>query len=215
MSPPDLPARRLLHAPSVDARPDADVVTMVHMDRQFVFGYGSLAAERAFVPTRQPRAEGFVADLPGFARGWGVAMDNRRDLPGYKYYTAADGTRPEVCVAFLDLTPAADASVNGLCLPVDDAQLERLDRRERNYARVEVSDRLEAGGRVWVYLGTAQARERLRSARRAGMAVIDAGYRSAVQAAFAALGAGEYAACATSLAPGELPVVALSRHELP
>jgi hypothetical protein len=64
-------------------------------------------------------------------------------------------------------------------------------------------------------VGTPEARERLRSARRAGLAVIDAGYRNAVQAAFAALGADEYAACAASLSPGGLPVVELTRHELP
>ena len=30
-------------------------------------------------------------------------MDNTRDLPGYKYYVAPDGTRPAVFVAFLDV----------------------------------------------------------------------------------------------------------------
>ncbi len=187
------------------------------MGRDFVFGYGSLAAELPFVPGREPRDEGFVADLPGFARGWGVAMDNRRDLPGYKYYTATDGTRPPVFVSFLDVAPVAgDAAVNGLCLPVDAARLGRLDLRERNYSRLDVSDRIDAGGaRVWVYEGTPAARERLRGARGDGRAVIDAGYLEAVGRAFAALGAHELALCRPSLAPGDLPVVELVRHELP
>ena len=186
------------------------------MTRQFVFGYGSLAAELPFVPGREPRGEGFVADLPGFARGWGVAMDNRRDLPGYKYYTASDGTRPQVFVSFLDVTPAhRSVSVNGLCLPVDGEQLTRLDRRERNYMRLDVSDRIDAGGaRVWVYVGTPAARERLRGARRAGSALIAAAYLRTVEAGFAALGAEELAHCRPSLAPGDLPVVELARHEL-
>jgi hypothetical protein len=186
------------------------------MPRQFVFGYGSLAAELPFVPGREPADEGFVADLPGFARGWGVAMDNRRDLPGYKYYTAPDGTRPPVFVSFLDIAPAARAAaVNGLCLPVDADQLRRLDRRERNYARCDVSDWIDAGGaRVWVYVGTPTARRRLRDARHDGLAVIDASYRRAVEAAFAALGADELARCRSSLAPGGLPLVELVRHEL-
>jgi hypothetical protein len=187
------------------------------MRRDFVFGYGSLAAELSVVPDREPRDEGFLADLRGFARGWGVAMDNRRDLPGYKYYTAADGTRPHVCVSFLDVASAAeDVSVNGLCLPVDADELTRLDRRERNYGRSEVSDRIDArGARVWVYVGTRDARERLRSARRAGSAVIEAAYLRAVEAAFANLGEAESAASAPSLAPGELPVVELTRHDVP
>lgn len=186
------------------------------MHRQFVFGYASLAADLPFVPGREPRDEGFVTDLPGFARGWGVAMDNRRDLPGYKYYTAPDGTRPPVFVSFLDVTPAdGSAAVNGLCLPVDAAKLARLDRRERNYARLDVSDRIgTGGGQVWVYVGTPGARRRLRDARLDGLAVIDATYRRAVEAAFTALGAEELARCRPSLAPGDLPVVELIRHEL-
>jgi hypothetical protein len=186
------------------------------MRRDFVFGYGSLAAELPFAPSRELRDEGFVADLPGFARGWGVAMDNRRDLPGYKYYTAADGSRPRVFVSFLDVVPVAGpAAVNGLCLPVDTDRLAWLDRRERNYSRVDVSDRIEArGARVWVYVGTPAARERLRAARRDGLAVIEASYLSAVEAAFAALGDDELTLCRPSLAPGELPVRELIRHEL-
>ncbi len=188
---------------------------MFAMPRQFVFGYGSLTAELPFVPGREPRDEGFVADLPGFARGWGVAMDNRRDLRGYKYYTAPDGSRPPVYVSFLDVTPAPGAAVNGLCLPVDDDQLARLDRRERNYSRLDVSDRIEArGARVWVYMGTPDARERLRVGRHGGLAVIDATYLSAVESAFAALGDEELELCRPSLAPDELPVVELVRHEL-
>jgi Gamma-glutamyl cyclotransferase, AIG2-like len=187
----------------------------MRMPRQFVFGYGSLAAELTFVPSRELRDDGFVAELPGFARGWGVAMDNRRDLPGYKYYTAADGSRPPVFVSFLDVAPTAAAAVNGLCLPVDDDRLAQLDRRERNYSRLDVSDRIEArGARVWVYAGTPAARERLRVARRDGLAVIDAIYLSAVERAFAALGANELALCRPSLASGDLPVVELVRNEL-
>jgi hypothetical protein len=166
-------------------------------------------------PGRAPRDEGFVADLAGFARGWGVAMDNGRDLPGYKYYTAADGTRPPVFVSFLDVAPAAGgATVNGLCLPVDAAQLARLDRRERNYLRLDVSDRIDAGGaRVWAYVGTPAARGRLAGARGDGRAVIDAGYLRAVERAFAALGADELELCRPSLDPGGLPIVELVRHE--
>jgi gamma-glutamylcyclotransferase (GGCT)/AIG2-like uncharacterized protein YtfP len=186
---------------------------------QFVFGYGSLTARPGPVPTRELKEHGFVADLAGLRRTWGVAMDNCRNLPGYKYYTGADGQRPDVFVAYLDLVDAAEdpgAAVNGLCLPMDDATLEQLDRRERNYERTDVSDRVEAGGaRVWAYIGSAAARERLSEGRRAGTAVIDAGYVRTVEAGFAVLGDDELAAVRISLEPGDLPVVELSRHELP
>jgi gamma-glutamylcyclotransferase (GGCT)/AIG2-like uncharacterized protein YtfP len=182
---------------------------------EFVFGYGSLAARPQPIATREIHPRGFVAELSGARRTWGVAMDNRRDLPGYKYYTDAAGRRPGVFVAYLDLLPA-EATVNGLCLPVDGTTLLELDRRERNYARVDVSDRVDAGGaRVWVYVGTAAARRRLAQGRRTGTAVIDAGYVRAVEGAFRALGPDEHDACRPSLDPAGLPVVELVRHELP
>jgi gamma-glutamylcyclotransferase (GGCT)/AIG2-like uncharacterized protein YtfP len=186
---------------------------------QYVFGYGSLTARPGPVPTREVKERGFVADLVGLRRAWGVAMDNRRDLPGYKFYTDVAGGRPQVYVAYLDLVAAPDdpaAAVNGLCLPVDNRLLSELDRRERNYERTDVSDRITAGGaRVWAYVGSAAARERLAAGRRNGTAVIDAGYVRTVEAGFAALGAAEHAACRPSLEPGGLPVLELTRHELP
>jgi hypothetical protein len=192
---------------------------------QYVFGYGSLAARPGWagtVSTRERAEHGFVADLTGLRRTWGVAMDNRRDLPGYKYYTDADGRRPEVFVAYLDLLAAPGdpaRTVNGLCLPVDEATLEQLDRRELNYERTEVTDRLApaapGGTRIWAYIGSAAARERLAEGRRTATAVIDAGYIATVEAGFAVLGEGELAACRRSLEPGDLPVATLTRHELP
>jgi hypothetical protein len=135
-------------------------------------------------------------------------------------------------VAYLDLVPAAaappeedeaaeaevgdqSARVNGVCLPVDDAVLRQLDRRERNYERTDISERVKAGGaRVWAYIGMAEARARLAEGRRTGTAVIDAGYVATVEAGFAAFGDDELATVRTSLTPGELPVVQLTRHEL-
>ncbi|HEX3978388.1 MAG TPA: gamma-glutamylcyclotransferase family protein [Solirubrobacteraceae bacterium] len=188
----------------------------------FVFGYGSLTARPGLAVTRELKEHGFIADLAGLRRIWGVAMDNRRDLPGYKYYTDAGGRRPDVFVAYLDLVQVPEdpaAKVNGLCLPVDDAALEQLDLRERNYERTDVSDRVASGAldgaRVWAYIGMAAARERLAEGRRTGTAVIDAGYVRTVEAGFGVLGDDELAAVRASLEPGDLPVAELTRHELP
>jgi cation transport regulator ChaC len=189
---------------------------------QFVFGYGSLVAPPKAGAARRWHPDGFVADLRGFRRAWGVAMDNRRDLPGYKYYTDPGGARPAVFVCFLDVAPAIgdDARVNGLCVPVGAAELAALDVRERNYERVEVTDAVwvdgeRVPGRVWTYAGRAEARERLRRGVASGTAVIDGGYLRAVRAGFASLGEAEGRACAASLDPGAVPVVELVRHELP
>lgn len=182
----------------------------------FVFGYGSLAIVPGIVPGRAFAADGFVVDLAGFQRSWGAAMDNRRDLPGYKYYTDDRGRRPEVYVAYLDIRRRAQASVNGVCIPVNDDRLAEIDARERNYERVDVSDRLGLDGvRVWTYVASAAGRGRLTRGRKLGRAVIDANYLGLVRGAFQLLGAAEYEACAPSLAPGDLRVVDLTRVDLP
>jgi hypothetical protein len=123
-----------------------------------------------------------------------------------------------VFVAFLDLQPGEDGggSVNGVCVPVGATELARLDRRERNYVRIDVSDRIAAAGaRVWAYAGSPDGRARLHAGRQAGTAFIAAAYLRGVEAAFAALGDDEHRRCRPSLAPGGLPVAELIRHELP
>jgi hypothetical protein len=185
--------------------------------REYVFGYGSLAAGQLML-SREQRANGFIADLCGMRRGWGVAMDNRVDLPGYKCYLDDQGRRPPVSVCFLDIVEdVPQAQVNGVCLPVAAADLAALDRRERNYDRIDVSDRLLGvdGIRVWTYRGSVDGRARFDAAVQAGTAVIQAGYVAAVRAGFMALGAVEWEACEASLEPGAMPVLELVRCELP
>lgn len=166
---------------------------------QFVFGYGSLASHGIGSPVR----------LEGYRRVWGVAMDNRMTIPGYKYYLRADGSRPEVFVAFLDIVAEAGAATEGVLFSFDDATLRGLDRRERNYDRVDVTDAVsEAPGPIWAYRGSSAGRERLRLGIVAGAAVIDRSYRDGVRAGFAEAGIGD------DLDPGGLPVVDLERIDL-
>src|SRR4051794_25328348 len=76
---------------------------------QYVFGYGSLAAD---LPGSH------AAVLRGRRRGWGVAMDNAVDVPGYKHYRLRrDGSRPRVFVAFLDLFDDPAGATIGVCVP--------------------------------------------------------------------------------------------------
>ncbi len=186
--------------------PHANIADM----RDYVFGYGSLV-------TGVPAA--FATELRGMRRGWGVAMDNRVDIPGYKCYLDAQGYRPAVSVCFLDVEadPSTTARVNGVCMEVGDAELTALDRRERNYDRVDVTDRCTAdlgGARVWTYRGSLDGRARFDAAARAGTAVIHAGYLESVRAGFRALGETEWTKAAASLQSDELPVLELVRREL-
>lgn len=168
------------------------------MGRAFVFGYGSLLEAGDGRPCR----------LLGHRRVWGVAMDNRRTLSGYKYYLAPDGYRPELFVAFLDLVREPGAAVDGVVFEVRD--LAAVDARERNYARVEVTGSLDAdhGAPVWAYVGRDESRERYAGARTAGTAVVSRAYLEGVREGFAAHG------LAFETAP-EVPVVDLERVDVP
>jgi hypothetical protein len=116
-------------------------------------------------------------------------MDNTVAVPGYKVYVAADGSRPDVCVAFLDVREQAGGWVNGTCVPVDAATLAALDERERNYVRVDVSGQVEPDlGPTWVYAGRADSRGRYRAAVAAGRCVVARPYLELVEHGFRALG---------------------------
>jgi hypothetical protein len=185
--------------------------------REFIFGYGSLVALGQLAPTRAFAPEGFVTDLRDFRRCWGVAMNNRVNLPGYKYYLDQRGQRPDLHVAFLDVRSAQGDAVNGVCLPVTRDQLAALDHRERNYVRRDVTafcDVPDEAARVWTYIGSPAGRRRLTRARSSGRAVIDRTYLAGVVEAFKCLGPGEYDMCAPSLRPDGLPLRALTRQDL-
>jgi gamma-glutamyl AIG2-like cyclotransferase len=179
-------------------------------ERHHVFGYASLVTD----------AEGHdvtTAELPGHRRVWGVATDNTRAIPGYKMYLLrSDGTRPAVYVAFLDLAPDPVLSVTGLVRAVSEEELERLDRRERNYRRVDVSGAIEGfDGRVWTYMGSHEGRERLARGREEGRAVVSRDYLEKVHAGFRRLGGEAHARFLESSALDDLPVWDLERIDLP
>ncbi|MGI8801017.1 MAG: gamma-glutamylcyclotransferase family protein [Solirubrobacteraceae bacterium] len=157
------------------------------MDRAFIFGYGSLLrrAEQPGPPVELPCV------LDGYRRGWDVAMDNTKDLAGYKFYVdRLTRERPAVFVTFLNIHRHDDARVNGVVFEVTRARLARYDDRERNYERREVGDRLSARfpGPVWAYVGTPAARRRYELAASGGRAVVGRGYYDKVLADFASFG---------------------------
>ena len=178
----------------------------------WVFGYGSLvpagvtALPAGAVPCR----------LRGWRREWGVAMDNARDLPGYKHYLTPDGERPDVMVAFLDIAPEDGAEVNGAAIPVDEAELPGLDRRERNYRRVKIGQaldrRLPGDGPVWAYIGRDASRARAALGRREGRLVVARGYYDRVARGFDVLGEGAAFERLTAAPCAPLEDLVLVRH---
>jgi len=89
--------------------------------------------------------------------------------------------------------------------------LPELDRRERNYRRVEVTDHLDTrlpdGGAVWAYVGLRASRERAARGRREGRLVVSRGYYERVRDGFAAIG--ERATFSRLTGPRRAPVADL------
>ncbi|HWH92762.1 MAG TPA: gamma-glutamylcyclotransferase family protein [Baekduia sp.] len=179
----------------------------------YVFGYASLVAA--------PGAR--RATLRGRRRVWGVAMDNSVAEPGYKVYEFPDGTRPPLAVVFLDLAQAGDdALVEGALVAVDADALALLDRRERQYERVDVTAQVAAAdgapveGTVWTYVGRGPGRARV-AAGRAGTAevAVQRAYVDLVEAAFAGLGDEALARYRATTEPPPFPVLELARIDLP
>jgi hypothetical protein len=179
----------------------------------YVFGYGSL------VTPGGERIAGLTANvLRGYRRTWNVAMDNTRAIPGYKrYLDPATGTSPPWFVVFLNIVAQAGRYVNGAVFPVSAEELVELDRRERNYGRIEVSSSLAepVDGIVWTYTGARAAVERFKTGMRAGRAVISQDYEQIVLQGFTALGDDAVREFVAVTDPRPCSVVPLQRVAVP
>ncbi len=97
----------------------------------YLFGYGSLISPESVARTlgREPDvARHKPVWLNGYERGWTV-HDMVRSGP-------ENVVRP---TAFLNIAPHAGRRCNGIAVPVKTTDLDGFDRRERCYARVDVS----------------------------------------------------------------------------
>jgi cation transport regulator ChaC len=183
---------------------------MGRLSPDYVFGYGSLA--------RDLLAEVVVARLHGYRRAFAVAADNSQEIAGYKRYRhAGDGSYPAVHVAFLDIVEDAATAVNGVLAPVAPGALADLDRRERNYDRIDVTAAIDTppDGRVWAYRGSPEGRARLDAGVVAGTAVVQRSYLDHVDAGFRRLGPGEHAHFLATSDLDSLPLLDLERVDIP
>jgi hypothetical protein len=179
-------------------------------ERDFIFGYGSLAHDLL--------AEVAVARLHGYRRVFGVAADNSRAIPGYKRYRSpADDSFPALFVAFLDIVEEPHTTTNGVLAPVDAGTLADLDRRERNYDRIDVTAAIETppNGRVWAYAGSPEGRARFAAGVADGTTVVQRAYLDHVHEGFRRLGDGEYEHFLASSELDGLPLLDLERIDMP
>jgi cation transport regulator ChaC len=161
----------------------------------FVFGYGSLVDPASASSTlgHDIAADRFrIAGLAGWRRDWNVGSD--RTSHPERTFVRADGSEFTGVTAVLGLTPARAEICTGAVLPVTTDDLARLDMRERNYDRVDVTGRVAWAGAptsrvVFAYVPRPTATARLRAAVAGGREItVRAGYVRLVEAAFTALG---------------------------
>jgi hypothetical protein len=157
---------------------------------EFVFGYGSLAGPASAAGTVGHGIRGHrPARLAGMRRAWIVGSD--AESHPERTFLRADGSVFTGVSVVLGLEPAPGRHCTGAVLAVTATDLERLDLRERNYHRTDVTGRVSWPGRpsphiVWAYLPRARATARLRSGRELR---VRAEYVAVVEAAFASMGA--------------------------
>jgi cation transport regulator ChaC len=191
-------------------------------EKFYIFGYGSLVDERELrdylneigVEAGHPKE----ARLWGYRRAWDVAMDNRENIQGYKYYRdPRSHQRPSCFVTFLNIYPSDASSTNGIAFEVPEKALAELDRRERNYKRIDVTDRFhpQLGGRVWTYIATVDGRARYNTAEHDGSAVIQEEYIAKVERAFQSRGEKFYDQYIKSTDPPTVPRQNLECVKLP
>lgn len=156
-----------------------------------VFAYGSLVS-RESAATTLGRDDLVLAPgrLTGWRRGFTLLRDNRACEKTFA--RRGDDWVPDHVLA-LDLVATEEGGeVNGALLAVTAAELDRLDRREIRYRRVDVTAAIAGPGtaafeRVYAYV----ARPEHHAPEPPPTAVVIAAYERAVEEAFAELGAGE------------------------
>jgi len=190
------------------------------MAGRWVFGYGSLVSPVSFGHTLRreltPGVDFFEAELAGFGRRWNYGTDT--------VFTAVgpDGIeRDDWVFVALGLVRAEHETTNGVIGWVDDGELEALDRRERRYDRVDVTDLttlgvgVPLGAPIVTYVPRAEPIAIYESARARGVAAITTRYWDLVDDAFADLGEDRRKRYhATTPDPG-LPVLAQAAVDVP
>lgn len=186
--------------------------------RSYVFGYGSLVSRDSLSlylgGDRLNENHVKFGCLRGFRRTWDVAMDNRKDVPGYKvFFDAESGDRLDGCVTFLNIRECANCAVNGVFFAVDPETLARIDLRERSYDRVDVTDAcdLDLGSTVWAYIGNEDGVGRYQDGVAQGAAVIERQYFDGVLEAFRAVGEDALAHYMATTDEPEVPLRMLRR----
>ncbi len=190
----------------------------------WVFGYGSLVDPESLGSTLGRTVTvglDFVeAQLTGWGRRWNYGVGH---VTGRWVSPGGQLVDNGVIVA-LGVVPAPGELTNGVVARVTEVELARLDHRERDYDRVDVSEALTdvrspgrspglgVGDRVVTYVPRASAIARYEAARDARVAGIRHTYWGLVDAAFAVLGPAQLHSYRSSTPLPDVPVVAVREN---
>lgn len=163
------------------------------MTATWVFGYGSLVSPESLASTIGRRvvlgADVHPAVLGGFGRRWNYGSLTLRG------WWERDGAAVHGVVVSLGVEASSHETCNGVIVAVSDDELARLDHRERDYERMDVTERVStehpvaAGVRIVTYVPRPSAVERYERARDLGRAAVRRSYWELVHGAFAEVGA--------------------------
>jgi hypothetical protein len=179
------------------------------MTRIAIFGYGSLADPASAARTlNRAVTEPLPARARGWRRRWTLVRDNLRSEKTFALESSGD-LPPYVLGLNLELADSQDNSeVNGALVEVSATELDRLDRREIRYRRVDLTGAVATAvphgfDRVIAY----RARDENHAPAPPEGAVVLVSYLRAVEAAFDLLGPGELERFRASTGDPPVPVV--------
>ena len=131
-----------------------------------IIAYGSLISLPSMEQTLGHKYDGPIheAHLKGYERMWTCVRpfnDPQAIAAGAEkigvYFLRGAERVPIIGAAELNIYPKEKGRINGILYLITDEELLSLDKRERGYRRVDVTDRIEElrfrGGRVYVYEG--------------------------------------------------------------
>lgn len=112
------------------------------MKQKYIFGYGSLVSKSDAARTLgHPVNSTKLATLKGWVRDWGAVIDNN---PSHKHFKLTKSHKiPREVLALNIHRPKNDEkplNPNGVLIKVNDLELSKMDKREVNYKRVNVTN---------------------------------------------------------------------------
>jgi len=161
-------------------------------EKNYIFGYGSLVnIEQLKKYLHKEDVFYTYTHLNNHQRVWNIAMDNSNTIQNYKYYLNNNKERENIFVTFLNIQKNRKSHINGILFEVDQTDLTKLDQRERNYNRINVTQDIQnknIPGKIWTYIGTREAEERFQTGKKQQKSYINQNYINFVHESYKALG---------------------------